>query len=128
MHIIPLDHIVVPATEDLKPTDDLIQQALTSRPEIEQTKINIESSMINLGGTRNALLPVLQAFVGVHQQRTDRTAERAVMERAAALRLPFLSAATETCWARSSAAIFPNYSAGFSLNIPLRNRRRRPTM
>ena len=62
VHIFALDRIVVPEKEDLKPTADLIQQALTTRPEIEQTKINIQSSLVNLGGSKNALLPSLQAF------------------------------------------------------------------
>src|SRR5580658_2722380 len=62
VHIVPLDHIVVPETEDLKPTADLVNLALTQRPEIAKTKINIESSVINLGDSKNYLLPSLQAF------------------------------------------------------------------
>jgi outer membrane protein TolC len=39
-----------------------VNLALKQRPEIAQTKINIESSIINLGGAKNYLLPTLQAF------------------------------------------------------------------
>ncbi len=62
VHIIPLDHIVVPDKEELPPMGDLLQQALASRPELERTRVNIQSTVINLGGTKNALLPSFQAF------------------------------------------------------------------
>ena len=83
VHILPLDHIMVPEKEDLKPTAELVNLALTQRPEIAQTKINIESSIINLGGTRNALLPNLQAFFeltnnGLSGQANPATSEHAV--------------------------------------------------
>ncbi len=63
VHIITLDHIVVPEQDQLKPAAELIQQALSRRPEIEQTRINLESSKINIRGTKDALLPNLQGFV-----------------------------------------------------------------
>ena len=43
VHIIPLDHIVVPKTEEVRPVTDLIQEAQENRPEIEQSKINLDS-------------------------------------------------------------------------------------
>src|ERR1700733_1930423 len=61
VHLVPLDHIIVPETEDLKPTAELVSTALTQRPEIAKAKINIESSNINLSGSKNYLLPTLVA-------------------------------------------------------------------
>ena len=62
MHIVPLDHIEVPKTEEIRPVQDLIQEALANRLEIERSKINLDSSKILLKGDRNGLLPNLQAF------------------------------------------------------------------
>ena len=67
VHIIPLDHIVVPEKEDLKTKAELVEQALANRPEIEQTKINIESHKINLAGTKNASLPTLAGICRTDQ-------------------------------------------------------------
>src|SRR5579862_4267557 len=47
VHIITLDSIQVPEKDDLKPINELVEQALVKRPEIERTRINIESTNIN---------------------------------------------------------------------------------
>jgi outer membrane protein len=121
VHIVPLDRIVVPETEDLKPTAELVKQALEQRPEIAKTRINIESSVINLGGSRNYLLPTLQAFFeltnnGLTGQLNPASAALGYVPPAA-----FVGG-----YGNALAQIFrrdyPNYSAGFSLNIPFRNR------
>jgi len=121
VHIIPLNHIIVPSSEELKPEKELIGEALQKRPEIEQTKINIESSLINLGGTKNTLLPVLQAFV----EFTDNglTGEPNTLgggENGSAP--PILVGGYGNLLGQIFRRNFPNYSAGFSLNITFRNR------
>src|SRR5262249_16751358 len=63
VRIIPLDHIEVPKAEELRPGQDLIQDAVSSRLEIERGRINIESQQIMVKGDRNGLLPNLQAFL-----------------------------------------------------------------
>ncbi len=62
VHIIAMDRIAVPKTEALKSVKELVGDALVARPEIEQAKVNIQSNLINLGGSKNALKPILQAF------------------------------------------------------------------
>src|SRR6185436_9886621 len=52
----------VPKAEEVRPVQDLIQEALEHRLEIEQSKINLESSQVMLKGNKNGLLPNLQAF------------------------------------------------------------------
>jgi outer membrane protein len=119
VHVIPLDHIVVPAKEELKPTAELIDQALAKRPEIEQTKINIESSLINLGGTRNTLLPVLQAFVEFTNNALSGPPNAL---NGGGIPPPILVGGYGNLLGQIFRRDFPNYSAGFSLNIPFRNR------
>ncbi len=121
VHIVPLDHIVVPETEDLKPTADLINLALKQRPEIAQTKINIESSIINLGGAKNYLLPTLQAFF----ELTNNGLTGPVNPASAELGLvapPVYVGGYSNLLKQIFSRDYPNYSAGFSLNIPFRNR------
>jgi outer membrane protein TolC len=57
--VIPTDTIQIPDQENLPPVDDLIQQALSNRPDYTQLKINLKNSEINIKGTNNGLLPVV---------------------------------------------------------------------
>lgn len=121
VHIVPLDHITVPETEDLTPTSQLVQQALADRPEIEKTKINIESSIINLGGSKNYLLPSLQAFF----ELTNNGLTGPVNPASGALGYyppPAFVGGYGNLLGQIFSRDYPNYSAGLSLNIPFRNR------
>jgi outer membrane protein len=120
VHIVPLDHITVPETEDLKPTADLVKLALAQRPEIEKAKINIESSTINLGGSKNYLLPTLQANFELTNNGLSGPVNPASFPGFVAPQA-FIGGygnLLRQIFGRD----FPNYSAGFSLNIPFRNR------
>ncbi len=121
VHIVPLDRIVVPQAEELKPTPELIKSAMDSRPELEQVKINLDSNRILLKGDKNGLLPTLQAFAELTNN---------------GLTGPVNPIYNNCCGTPDSLTVggygnllsqiatrkFPNYSAGFSLNIALRNR------
>jgi outer membrane protein len=122
VHILPMDRITVPETEDLKPTAELVSVALAQRSEVAQAKINIESSIINLGGTRNALLPQLQAFF----ELTDSGLSGQVNPASQSVGIPPPPATLVGGYGNMLGQIFsrdfPNYSAGMSLNITFRNR------
>lgn len=121
VHIVPLDHIEVPETENLKPTPELIEMALKQRPEIEQTRINIESSMINLKGSRNGLLPNLQAFVEFTNHALTGQVNP-VYNGSSGPVDPYFVGGYGNFAGQLFRRNFPDYSAGFSLNIPFRNR------
>jgi outer membrane protein len=121
VHILPLDHITVPEKEDLKATPQLVDLALTQRPEIAQTKIDIESSIINLGGTRNALLPTLQAFFELTNNGLSGQASPSPQD-GVLPPAPALVGGYGNLLGQIFSRDFPNYSAGFSLNITFRNR------
>ena len=57
--VIPTDTIEIPAEENLPPVDDLVQQALAHSPGYITQKINLQNSEINIKGTNNGLLPVV---------------------------------------------------------------------
>jgi outer membrane protein TolC len=121
VHIISLDHIAVPETEDLKPTPELVNLALAQRPEIAKAKINIESSNINLSGSKNYLLPTLVA----NFELTNNGLSGPVNPASAGLSLvapPAYVGGYGNLLRQVFSRDYPNYSAGFSLNIPFRNR------
>jgi outer membrane protein TolC len=122
VHILPLDHIAVPETEDLKPTAQLVTLALAQRPEIAQTRLNIESSVINLGGARNYLLPTLQAFFELTNNGLTGQVNPLSQSVGVPPPAPALVGGYGNLLGQIFGRDFPNYSAGFSLNISFRNR------
>jgi len=121
VHIVPLDHIVVPEKEEMKPIGELVEQALAKRPEIERTRINIQSSVINIAGTKNALLPTLQAFFEATNNGLTGSVN-ALANGTAGIADPYVVGGYGTLLGQIFRRNYPNYSAGFSLNIPFRNR------
>jgi outer membrane protein len=117
--IVPLEKIQVPAKELMRPASELIAQALANRPEIEQTKINLESSKINISGTRNALLPALQAFTNFTNNGLTGSPNALG---GVGTPDPFVVGGYGNLLGQIFRRNYPNYAAGFSLNIPLRNR------
>jgi outer membrane protein len=118
VRIVALDEIQVPKQEEIRPVQDLIQTAVTGRPEIEQTRINLENSKINLQGTKNALLPGLGAFVDLTNNALGGLANPLNPDGADGY---FIGGAGNNLL-QILRRNFPSYSAGFQFNIPLRNR------
>jgi outer membrane protein len=121
VHIIPLDRTEVPASEDLKPIPDLIQDALINRTEIEQDKINIDSQKILLSGDKNGLLPTLQAFAEFTNHGLAGPLN-ATYNGASGPPDPYFFGGAGNALGQVFRRNFPDYSAGFSVTIPFRNR------
>lgn len=64
--IVTTTPISVPEREEVRPVQDLMEQAYRNRPELDQARLQIANSGISLAGSRNALLPDL-SLVGVLQ-------------------------------------------------------------
>ncbi len=67
VHIIPLDSIAIPPTDQLRPEEELAQEAVNNRVEIAQSRINIESNQLNLTGIKSSLKPTLAGLCRAHQ-------------------------------------------------------------
>ncbi len=119
VHIIPLDRFEIPKTDEMKPTAELIAEALENRPEVAQTRINLQSSKINVEGTKNNLLPTLSAFADTNNQGLTGVPNP---NYPGAPPSPFFVGGYGNLLAEEARRNFPNYSAGFSFSIPLRNR------
>jgi outer membrane protein len=114
VRVIPLDRIVIPESDNLRPLDELTQQAVEKRVEVSTNRINIESNQMNLVGIKNSLKPTLQAFAELTNNALAGEATQAAAMAFAGGYGTFLS----QIFQRN----YPNYSAGLSLNITLRNR------
>ncbi|MCA2969372.1 MAG: TolC family protein [Acidobacteriaceae bacterium] len=132
--VIATDKIRIPETEPIEPIQDLVARAMENRPEVEQSRINIESAKIGLVGTRNALRPSIDAF--------GRLQNNGLSGSLNALPIPPVPGATNTAsLIRNPASVdgfflggygtalgqifrrnFPDYAVGVTLNVPLRNR------
>jgi outer membrane protein TolC len=121
VHIVPLDPIVVPTSASAPVVMDLIREAVENRPEVEQTRVKLESNKILIKGDKNGLLPNLSAFAeftnnGLAGERN------ALYNNCCGSPDAYFIGGRGTLLGQLARRNFPNYSAGFSLNIPLRNR------
>lgn len=133
--IIPTDKIRMPDTEAVEPIQDLVGKAVSGRPELEQSRINIESAKVGLKGSRNALLPSVDAFVdlrnsglsGLLNTQPIPPVPGAPAGSGSTFRNPanvdgYFLGGYGTALGQVFRRNFPDYSVGVSLNIPLRNR------
>jgi len=119
VHVVPLDMLVVPDKDELRPVEQLTQDAIAKRNEIQQAKLNLESNQMNLVGIKNSLKPTLQAFAELtNNGLTGQLTPAGALDPGVA----YLAGGYSNLLAQIARRNFPNYSAGFSLNIPLRNR------
>ena len=119
VHIVTLDSITLPESDEIKPPEQLVEEALANRPEIKQSRLNIDSDKLNLTGIKNALKPTVQVFAELTNNGLTGSLT-ALGEGAPGV--AYLAGGYGNLVAQIFRRNYPNYSAGFSLNIPLRNR------
>jgi outer membrane protein len=124
-HIIPVDRITVPESNEVVPLQELMAIALENRPELQQTALNLESAKLNLLGTKSAMLPSLNAFVNVRNNalvgQVPSTTPGAGSEFTSNSD-PFFIGGFGRSLAQLLARNFPDYAVGFQLDIPIHNR------
>ena len=129
--IIPTDAIVLPATEAIRPIQDMIADALVSRPELKEARINLENARVNMTGVKNAMLPGLDVFVDLQNSALAGQVNTVPIPPGFAPRGPidpyFLGGYGKVL-GQVFGRNFPNYSVGFNLNVPLRNSSARADM
>jgi outer membrane protein TolC len=132
--IVPTDHIDVPAQEAVRPIQDLMAEALANRPDVEQNAIGLEDARITTLGVKDAMLPQLSGFAtfsnsGLAGQVNTQpypvtlpNGQTVMQTRTAADVNPYFLGGFGTVLGQVFGRNFPNYSAGVSLTITLRNR------
>jgi outer membrane protein TolC len=116
-NVVPSDQVVIPENEPVRPIQDLIAEALSHRPELPQAKIDLTNRQISRKAAKNALLPTLDAVAFYGGSGL------------AGVPNPFSSTSSvlpvtgfTDVFSRTFNGSSPDYSVGFTLNIPLRNR------
>jgi outer membrane protein TolC len=119
VHLVPLDTIQIPPSDEVRPLPELVNDALKNRTEIATARINIESNEMNLVGIKSSLKPTLQAFAELTNNGLS-----GALTALGALQpgVDYLAGGYGGLLGQIARRNFPNYSAGLSLNIPLRNR------
>jgi outer membrane protein TolC len=132
--VVPTDHIDVPAQEAVRPIQDLMAEALANRPDVEQNAIGLEDARITTLGVKDAMLPQLQGFAtfsnsGLAGQVNTQpypvtlpNGQTVLQTRTAADVNPYFLGGFGTVLGQVFGRNFPNYSAGVSLTVTLRNR------
>jgi outer membrane protein TolC len=135
-HVIPTDTIQVPESEAIRPIQDMVAEALSSRPELRASAINMENTRINMKGVRNAMLPGLDVFVDMQNNALAGSPSTLAIP-VGSDGLPLFGRAPAngyflgnwgTVFTQLLGRNFPTYSAGFNLNIPLSNSAARADM
>lgn len=131
VRIVPVDRIRMPAVEQIQPIQDLTARAMDNRPELAQTQLQLDNSKIALKGTRNALLPIIDGFVDLRNRGQAGSVNTAPIQDPTTGQLiarnpnavdSFFLGGYGTVLGQLFGRNFPDYSAGFTLTIPLRNR------
>jgi outer membrane protein len=133
--VIPTSAMQLPAQEPVVPTQDLINDALSHRAELAESRVDLNSRQINNKAVRNALLPTLDLYayyggsgiggsLNPHVPPCSATSGNLCFNSAKAAP-PFRSTTTVGYGSTldqmvTSAA--PDKGIGLTLNIPIRNR------
>jgi outer membrane protein len=113
--IVPTDVIAIPAADDLKPLDSLVTEALTTRPDLAQAALQVQSGEISAKASRNAVLPEIDVIANFQTRGSSE--------------VPYTQLGTPGTGLVGAPADLGNaslrtsriYQAGIQLNLPLRN-------
>lgn len=130
--VVPVDALKLPDVEQIQPIQDLVAMALAKRPEIAQTDLNIETTKLNLLGSKSQLLPSLD-LVGSLQNNAlagDIPPVRLIPNPNNPSQLIPSIAGSNPAFVGGFGSVlgqifrrnYPDYNVSLNLTIPLRNR------
>ena len=130
--IVPTDNLRMPETEQIQPIQDLVAVAVENRPELQQTRLAIENAEISLEGSKSLLLPSLNLVAAAQNNGLAGQLNPNLSVGGGStiigtpgttipLTGPFIGGIGNV-WNQLFTRNYPDYSIGFQLNIPVRNR------
>jgi len=140
--VIPTSTMEVPQNEQVQPIEDLVNEALRHRPELVESRIQLNSQEISNKAVRSALLPSVDLFayyggygLGGNQNPSNLCANQPLEEQKSGFCAgPNAAAGGQTLIPVQNAVSYggtlnqlinstaPDKGVGLQLNIPLRNR------
>ncbi|HUB33764.1 MAG TPA: TolC family protein [Bryobacteraceae bacterium] len=115
--IIPLDVLNVPETEQIRPMQDLIAEALGNRPDLGQAQLQINNAQIGLEGDRSAVKPELD-LVGIAANNGLAGPATSFGPSGYSVNIGGFGTALDQIFTRK----YPTYGVGVQLTLPIRNR------
>lgn len=116
--VIPTDTMSLPQQEPVVPIEDLVKQAIAQRPDLEQSRVDLQNREITRKASKNGLLPAVDVY-GFYGASALGGAPN-----------PTLPCTTScfpvTGYGSTFGSLFdssaPDKGVGLSINIPIRNR------
>jgi len=129
--VIPTDTMVIPQVEPVVPIDELVNDALSHRPELAQSRIDLTNREITNKALKNGLLPSvnLYAFYGASSLGGNQNVSATCPANATPEELQFCTPAgtiTPSGYGGTFGSLFdssaPDKGFGINIQIPIRNR------
>ena len=114
--IVPTDPIAIPAGDDLPPLDSLVKEALSSRPDLAQAALQVESGQVSVRASSNAARPEIDV-IGNYQTRGSTEVPFTTLGTAGTGLI-----ASPTDLGVAGLRLSQIFQAGVQINLPLRNR------
>ena len=124
--VVPTDRVGLDRLpEEDEPVEDLVKEAFTNNPQIEQAVISMENNQITIRGEKNGLLPIVDLFGFYGVTATGGIPNTAINPLTGTSNATG-TGSTPTGYAGVLQNLFgadnPNYGVGVNINIPIRNR------
>lgn len=122
--VIPTDRLNVPEGEYGEKLETLVELALASRPDLAQARINVDNAKIGLAGSRSALMPSLDVQGTLTNNGLTGDVNKQTLNGQVVPHSPdaYFLGGSSNLLGQIFRRNFPNYSVGFQLSMPLRNR------
>src|ERR1039457_2086648 len=124
--IVTTTPIDVPATEDIRPIQDMLVDAFGNRPELEEARLQILNSELSMKGSKNALLPQVDIVASAQNNGLAGTLNPLATGTTGT---GLTSPPNETFVGGFGSALaqifrhnYPAYAVGIQLNLPIHNR------
>jgi outer membrane protein len=120
VQVVPTDKLPEPKPDDVPPLDQSLQTALKNRPELETDELNLKNEAVVLKANRNSLLPTLDFFAAY--QPTGLGGNQILFAPNSFQHVGVVPGGYTALFTQIFQNYYPNYSAGFTLTMPIRNR------
>jgi outer membrane protein TolC len=124
--LVPTDQIRMPEVESVQPIQDLVALAIQNRPDVTQTQLQIENTKIGIEGSRSQLRPSLDLIAQMRNNALAGSVNTLPPTNPLVPIVrnvdPFFLGGFPSVLGQVFSRNFPDYSIGFQLNVPLRNR------
>jgi outer membrane protein len=116
-HIIPTDTLSIPENQEIRPIQDLMNEAMTRRPDLDQARLQVDVNKIGLEGDRSATKPELD-LVGIAQNSGLAGPLTPLLPNSS----PALNGGFGSVLDQIFARKYPTYGIGVNLDFPIHNR------